>query len=134
MRRRRKKGTGNPQVTETYIGQDTRFEGTIVAQGPLRIDGQVKGTIHGESDVFVGKSGRVEAEVSAVNLILAGTLVGTTRVSGRLELLASGRLQGDTTVQTLIVEDGGLLHGKLEMGIDAKEATSAAATTKAQAG
>lgn len=37
---------------------------------------------------------------------------------GRLELLATGRMHGDAYMQTLIVEQGGLLQGNCHMGSD----------------
>lgn len=103
---------------ETYIGQDTRIEGTIVTSGSLRIDGEVDGDIQADADVVIGETGRVRAGIRAVNLIIAGTVTGEAHVSGRLELLATGRLNGDAVMQTLIVEQGGLLQGNCRMGTD----------------
>ncbi len=80
---------------ETYIGQDTRIEGKIVTSGSLRIDGEVDGDIQGEGDVVIGETGHVRAGIKAVNLIIAGEVSGEARVSGRLELFATGRMYGD---------------------------------------
>lgn len=101
---------------ETYIGQDTRIEGTIVTSGSVRVDGEVDGDIQSQGDVIVGETGRVRAGIRAVNLIIAGEVSGEARVSGRLELLATGRMYGDAHMQTLIVEQGGVLQGNSRMG------------------
>lgn len=106
---------------ETYIGQDTRIEGTIVTAGSVRIDGEVDGDIQADADVVIGETGRVRASIKAANLVIAGTVVGQAHVSGRLEVLATGRLDGDALMQTLIVEKGGVLHGNCRMGTDGAE-------------
>lgn len=109
---------------ETYIGPDTRIEGTIVTAGSVRIDGEVDGDIRADADVIIGESGRVRAGIKAVNLVIAGTVVGQAHVSGRLEVLATGRLDGDAVMQTLIVEQGGVLHGTCRMGSEEHEMNS----------
>lgn len=110
------------RAMETYIGQDTRIEGTITTSGSLRIDGEVDGEIQADGDVVVGETGRVRAGITSVNAIIAGNVTGEVRVSGRLELLGTGRLHGDAVMQTLIVEQGGLLQGNCRMGADEQPA------------
>lgn len=93
----------------------------MVTAGSVRIDGEVDGDIRADADVVIGESGRVRAGIKAVNLVIAGTVIGQVHVSGRLELLATGRLDGDAVMQTLIVEQGGVLHGTCRMGSEESE-------------
>lgn len=123
MLKRRSQPVAEPRGMATYIGQDTRIQGTIVASGAVRVDGQVEGQIQSTGDVFVGETGRVQAGIQAANLIIAGEVVGEVRVSGRLELLGTGRLYGDASMQSLIVEQGALLQGNTRMGGDSEGAT-----------
>lgn len=116
MLRRKQQAAAESRGVETYIGQDTRIEGTIFSTGSVRVDGEVEGHIQTEGDVVVGETGRVKADVKAANLIVAGEVTGEVRASGRLELLATGRLYGDAYMQTLIVEQGALLQGSSRMG------------------
>lgn len=113
--RRRKETRSAGPLTETYIGKGTRIEGTLFVGGSLRIDGEVIGEIQSGGDVLIGESGDVQANVTAVNLVVGGRLTGTAAVQERLELLATGKVTGDATMQTLVVEQGGVLEGSSQM-------------------
>lgn len=126
LSRKRRDARPNGTLTETYIGTGTRVEGTIVVSGTLRIDGEVAGEIKADGDVVIGKTGEVRADVCAVNLIVGGRLNGTASARERLELLATGKIVGDATMQTLIVEQGGLLEGRCQMRNEAGAAVVAA--------
>lgn len=82
--------------------------------------------------MVIGETGRVRAGIKAVNLIVAGSITGEARVTARLELLATGRMYGDAYMQTLIVEQGGLLQGNCHMGSD--EVMTESVLTPAQDG
>lgn len=114
--RNRKENRTNGALTETYIGPGTRVEGTLILSGALRIDGEIVGEIRAEGDVVIGETGDVQANVNANNLIVGGRLTGTALVGERLELLATGKIFGDASMQTLIVEQGGKLEGNCHMG------------------
>lgn len=116
LSRKRKEVRPNGTLTETYIGPGTRVEGVLVLTGTLRIDGEVSGEIQAEGDVVIGETGEVRADITAGNLVVGGRLTGTASVRERLELLATGKIVGDARMQTLIVEQGGLLEGNCQMG------------------
>jgi cytoskeletal protein CcmA (bactofilin family) len=86
----------------TIVGQGAKLEGTVVSAGSLRIDGQVKGQINAEGDVLLSPQSQVEA----------GRFKGTITVKGRAELARGGRVDGDITSKTLVVEDGGIFQGQ----------------------
>jgi cytoskeletal protein CcmA (bactofilin family) len=47
-----------------------------VAAGSLRIEGEVKGTITAEKEVSLSAQGRVEANIQATSITLAGQVKG----------------------------------------------------------
>lgn len=116
--RKRRDVRGNGSLTETYIGQGTRIEGTVSVNGAIRVDGEIVGDIEADGDVLIAETGDVRADVSARNLVVGGRLTGTATIQERLELLATGTVVGDATMQTLIVEQGGLLEGNCQMRSD----------------
>lgn len=130
--RNRKEARANGSLTETYVGPGTRIEGTLVLSGALRIDGEVSGEIRAEGDVVIGETGDVQANVVAGNLIVGGRLTGTASVRERLELLSTGKIYGDASMQTLIVEQGGLLEGNCHMGNSAQETYSTVSAEEAE--
>lgn len=123
--RRTRDARNGTSVTETFIGKGTRIEGTVVAEGALRIEGEVVGEIHSKGDVFIAETGDVKANVKAVNLTVSGQLTGTATVTERLELLHTGKMLGDATMKTLIVEQGGLLEGNCNMRVETSESSTA---------
>jgi len=114
-----RRGKETPAVSghDTLIAKGVSVQGSIHAQGVLRIDGKVSGRIVAEGDVIVGQEGLVSADVSASNVIIAGELQGNVAVSGRLHILSGGRLFGDARVGVLVVEEGGIFKGECEMDV-----------------
>lgn len=99
----------------TVVGQGARLEGTIVSAGALRIDGQVKGQINAEGDVTLAPQSQVEADIRANNVSVAGRFKGTIVVKGRAHLARGGRVDGNITSKSLVVEEGAIFHGQSVM-------------------
>jgi len=99
----------------SVVAHETIWNGELQATGPLHIRGRVEGAIVSRSDVFVAEEAEVEATVSAENLSVAGSVSGTIRVSGRLEILPAGRVTGDVFAQVLVVHEGASVNGQFSM-------------------
>ena len=99
----------------TIIGKDTHFNGTINGKGLIRIDGEAEGIINNQGDIVVGESGRVFVEMKARNITIAGKYEGTLEAEGKLELKRTGRASGTFKANALLVEEGAVLSGKMEM-------------------
>ncbi len=96
---------------ETILGAGTLIEGDIFTKGSLRVEGQVKGNIKAEGDLFIGEKGILETEVEARNVIIAGTVSGNITASQKIEILPSGKLTGDIKTKTLKIEEGAFFNG-----------------------
>jgi len=100
---------------ETIIGQDALIKGTISASGTIRIDGQLEGDLNTTADLIVGETGRLKAQVSARNAIIAGTITGNADIVEKLELLSTAKVVGDLKVGSLIIGEGAVFKGNCEM-------------------
>jgi cytoskeletal protein CcmA (bactofilin family) len=109
----------------TVIGQGAKLDGTVVAAGSLRIDGQVKGQINAEGDVMLSSSSQVEADIRAQNVSVAGRFKGSIIAKGKAELARGGRVDGNVTCKTLVVEEGAILQGQSIMDQQASTQTGA---------
>lgn len=107
---------------ESVLGKGFQVKGTIKSKGTLRIDGACEGSIEGEADVIVGESALVTSEIRAKNVTVAGTVTGNITVSGRLEILQTGKVRGDVKVGTLVIAEGALFQGNCIMESNSKEA------------
>ncbi len=96
----------------TIVGAGARLEGNVVSAGNLRIDGQVKGQINADGDVTLSPQSQVEADIRAQNVSVAGRFKGNVIVKSRAHLARGGRIDGNITSKTLVVEEGGLFHGQ----------------------
>lgn len=100
---------------ETVISATTSFTGVIKSDGLITIHGKVEGEIETAGSLLVGKSGRVQATVTAQNVAVAGAVVGTITVSERLEIASTGKVLGDIVTSCLVIEEGGFFHGHSSM-------------------
>ena len=99
----------------TIIGPGTRVEGTLEAKGIIRVDGMVQGKIITASEIIVGEEGKVEADVEAGNLVIAGFMTGNAQIRGRLEIKQGGTLRGDLQADKVIMEEGAVFDGRCTM-------------------
>lgn len=95
----------------SVVGPGTRIEGTVVAAGSLRVDGEVKGTITAHKDVSLSAQGRVEADIQANNITLAGQVKGDLTATADVALPAESRLDGNIRANN--VEVGGTVKGNI---------------------
>jgi cytoskeletal protein CcmA (bactofilin family) len=95
----------------SVVGPGTRIEGTVVATGSLRVDGEVKGTITAHKDVSLSPRGRVEADIQANSITLAGQVKGDLTAKADVSLPAESRLDGNIRANN--VEVGGTVKGNI---------------------
>lgn len=107
-----KKDSINPDKVDTIIGQHTHVEGTVRGKGCIRIEGVVTGTIDYQGDVVVGETASVEATITGRNITIAGKVQGNVHASGKMELVAGGKLIGDSEHGQLVVAPGALFRGE----------------------
>ena len=55
---------------------------------------------------------QVEADIRAQNVSVAGRFKGNIVVKGKAHLARGGRIDGNITSKSLIVEEGGTFHGQ----------------------
>ena len=109
-----------PDKVNTVIGRDTHFNGTLKGNGLIRIDGEAEGTVIGTGDVIVGESGRVAVELKARNVTIAGCFEGNLEAEGKLELKRTASATGTFKVNGLIIEEGAVLAGSMDMKLKEK--------------
>jgi cytoskeletal protein CcmA (bactofilin family) len=88
-------GGGDERSEVSVVGPGTRIEGTVVAAGSLRVEGEVKGKITAEREVTLSPQGRVEANIQAGSIVLAGQVKGNLAATGDVSLPAESRLDGN---------------------------------------
>lgn len=106
---------------ENILGPSGSFQGHLKAEGNIRIDGYVEGSIETTGNVIVGEAAQVLADITASNIQVWGAVKGNINASGRLEILPTGRVWGEIKVASLLIDEGGLFRGKSIMAGDERE-------------
>src|SRR3954471_20015286 len=99
----------------SVIDRNSVFDGTFQTTRNLKVEGEVKGTIECKGTLFVASGATVAAKVEADNVTVAGDLNGEVRCRGRLQIMPSGKVRGKVNTQTLVINEGALYEGQLEM-------------------
>lgn len=66
--------------------------------------------------VVVGKRGRIDGDVEAVEVVVAGTVMGSIVGARRVELRETGRIKGDIQTERMKVDEGAQFEGHLRLG------------------
>lgn len=112
------KNTGKETVDTgsiNLIGNGTSIEGDIKANGDVRIDGLLTGSINTKGKLVVGPSGKIEGEVVCQNADISGAINGKVTVADLLSLKSSAKLNGDIITGKLAIEPGATFTGACSM-------------------
>jgi len=99
---------------ETIVGPNAYFRGEIQSDGGVRIDGVFEGDIDITGNLVIGEGAKIVADISANNISISGAIKGN--ISGnRVEILETGRVWGDLTINSLLLNEGAYLRGQTMM-------------------
>ena len=111
------------------IGRETTIQGRIVAAEDLEILGAVEGHVRGaEHRVTIGPEARVKADVEADVVVVLGRVMGSVVARDLVEVVAGGVIGGDVRAPRVVLHDGAVVVGALDMSIALSRARVAAAT------
>ncbi len=98
-----------------FLGKGTSFNGRLLFEGTVRIDGTFTGDIFTRDTLIIGPEAEVRAQIDADTVIVAGHFEGTLRAMSRVEIQSQGVLRGEVSSPVLKIEEGGLFEGKTRM-------------------
>lgn len=96
------------------IGRSIVVTGDISAGEPLSIAGCVNGTITVTGHVVTVEPGaRVEGDIAAAGIVVAGSILGGLAADERIHLRAGAEVDGNMTAPRIAFEDGASARGKV---------------------
>lgn len=104
----------HPVGFETVLGAGSVMEGTLSSKGNVRLDGDFTGTLEITGNVLIGETAKINADVDARNISIAGAVRGNV-TGNKVQLLRTGRIWGDITANALTTEEGAFIDGKITM-------------------
>jgi len=96
----------------TVIGRHTRVVGRLSGEGPVVVHGDMKGTIAIRGGLSVRGGGRIDADVQAHSVDLAGEAHGRMSASTRVSLSSTGAFEGEMDTPVLDVTPGSTVTGR----------------------
>lgn len=103
------------------IGQGITIRGNLTGEEPLIIEGRVEGTITLRNHLTVEGSGIVYADIEAENLTIKGQVNGNIVVQQAVAILSSAKVVGNIKAPRIIIEEGALFKGGIEMEFELEE-------------
>lgn len=102
---------------DCLIGAGTTVEGNLTFTGGLRVDGTVRGNIIAEEGkpgtLVVSEKARVEGEIRVPHVVVNGVVAGPIQSTEYVELQAKANVTGDVQYNTLEMQLGAVVEGRL---------------------
>ena len=115
--------------TFSVLGADLAIRGDLTATADLHVDGKVEGDITCAA-LVQGQSGVIAGAITAESARLAGTVKGSINAA-TLVVLKTARIEGDVSYDTLTIEQGARVDGKLTPRVAAEPKLAIAGGTEA---
>jgi cytoskeletal protein CcmA (bactofilin family) len=107
------------------IGKSITIKGDLTGNEDLVIDGDIEGRIDlPNNQLTIGPEGKIKADVHAKAAVVVGHVTGNVSATERIEVQASGIVDGDVRAPRLVVQEGAVLNGAVEMGEAKRQAPS----------
>ena len=108
---------GQEASEERWLEVDAAMTGTLTFKDPvnLAINGRFEGTLDTRGSLSIGEQAKVKATIHGEKVVIGGTIQGDLVATMIVEVLASGRITGKVTTPRLVVHDGAIVQGTLEM-------------------
>jgi cytoskeletal protein CcmA (bactofilin family) len=100
------------------IAAGLTIDGKIEGAGHVRMAGRFKGDVNVDGDLTIEPGAKITGSVRASTVTIAGDLEGNIEGASRVELLASGVLNGDLKAGSLTVASGSRMRGNVVFGWD----------------
>lgn len=99
------------------IGRSITIKGEVTGDEDILIQGRVDGSVNlKQQSVTVGKEGRVKADITGRTVIVEGEVEGNLKAQDQVILRSTAAVQGDITAARLVLEDGAVFRGGVDMG------------------
>lgn len=95
------------------VGENVNLTGNITVLGAVHIYGSVNGEISAQ-EIYIGETGKVNGEIKVNLADVKGELSHAVHVKETLIIRSTGKVSGTITYQSLEIEHGGIIEGKID--------------------
>lgn len=101
---------------KAFLGKGVVFNGKLILNGSVRIDGEFKGEILGDGTLIVGENANIDADIAIDNIYIFGTVCGNLEIRETAEIGSTGKFTGKLRTSAFIVQEGATIEGDCRMG------------------
>ena len=105
----------NPQQLNALLGKGSSFEGKLLFEGNVRIDGKFTGEIISTDTLIIGEGAEVKGEIQVGTLVIVGDYNGNAKAIKSIELRAPAKVRGALTTASIVIEKGVFFDGTCKM-------------------
>jgi cytoskeletal protein CcmA (bactofilin family) len=98
-----------------FLGKDTNFNGTLIFDGLVRIDGSMEGNIKTDDTLVLSETCKVKADIDVGIAKISGTFTGNIAAKEKVELFKPANVTGTIKAPLLYIEEGVIFTGTVEM-------------------
>ncbi|MCE1196373.1 polymer-forming cytoskeletal protein [bacterium] len=102
---------GRRVIDECLVGVGSRFDGTLVCGGLIRVEGECSGRLESAGTIVVAAGAAVNAELKASEVIVAGRLEGSIEASRRVDLVPGAKVRAEIRSRAFRLEEGAWFRG-----------------------
>lgn len=104
-----------PNELNALLGKGSQFEGKLLFEGSVRIDGKFSGEIISTDNLIIGEGAEVKANIQVGTLTCLGDYQGDAKATKAIELKAPAKVRGNLTTASIVVERGVFFDGNCKM-------------------
>jgi cytoskeletal protein CcmA (bactofilin family) len=97
------------------LGKGSQFEGKLIFEGTVRIDGKFSGEIISTDQLIIGEGAEVKANVKVGTLTCLGDYQGEATASKAIELKAPAKVRGNLSTASIVIDRGVFFDGTCKM-------------------
>lgn len=105
----------NKDAIMNVLHKGAEVEGNIKISGSIRIDGKIKGNIEASEKIVIGETGNIDGEIHGKEIKVSGKCSGSVIATNLVSFQTTAEFDGDIKCKKLIVEEGVLLDGNVNM-------------------
>ena len=104
-----------PEQLNALLGKGSSFEGKLLFEGSVRIDGKFTGEIISTDTLIIGEGAEVKGEIQVGSLVIVGDFNGNVKAIKAIEWKAPARVRGTLTTASIVIERGVFFDGTCKM-------------------
>lgn len=99
-----------------WVGKSVIFKGDLISSEDMSIDGRVEGTIEVRGHTLtIGPDADIHATIVAGTVNVLGTVTGKITADHKVDIHDSGSVEGDIVAPRLVMADGAMLRGRVDV-------------------